>query len=239
MNEDARPTPGAPVPPGGAREAEAPPVHAGALPPDCGAPVPIRRIGLTGGIGSGKSTVAGLLAAHGALVIDADAISRELTAPGGGAIEALRAEFGPTAIDPDGGLDRERMRAVAFADPGARGRLEGVLHPLIAAETARRTAAAGDGAVLVFDVPLLVESGRWRARVERVLVVDCSTETQVERVMRRSGWERAAVERVIALQAPRAARRAAADAVMWNDGVTLDALAQDVAALWRSWCVTS
>src|SRR5438105_15537544 len=143
------------------------------------------RIGLTGGIGSGKSTVAGLLAAHGAVIVDSDAIARRLTLPGGGAIPAIRAEFGEALIDASGALDRERMRALAFADPQAKRRLEAILHPLIGIET-EREAAASDSAVKVFDVPLLVESGRWRARVDRVLVVDCSETTQLQRVTQRS-----------------------------------------------------
>jgi len=128
------------------------------------------RIGLTGGIGSGKSTVAGLLAAHGAAIIDTDAIARRLTLAGGAAIPALRAEFGDDYIDTNGALDRERMRTLAFGDPAARQRLEGILHPLIGEQTEREAAAAA-APVKVFDVPLLVESGRWRARVDRVLVV--------------------------------------------------------------------
>jgi dephospho-CoA kinase len=195
---------------------------------------PLRRIGLTGGIGSGKSTVATMLAACGAVLIDSDAISRELTQAGGSAIGPLRDAFGAESIDAQGALDRGRMRALAFADPGARLRLEAVLHPLIGAETARRSAAAGD-AVLVFDVPLLAESAHWRERVQRILVVDCSIATQIERVAQRPGWDRAAAERVVAQQASRALRRAIADAVVFNDGIGLAALEAQVRALWRRW----
>jgi dephospho-CoA kinase len=195
---------------------------------------PLRRIGLTGGIGSGKSTVAAMLTACGAVLIDSDAISRELTQAGGAAIEALRKAFGADCIDAQGALDRARMRTLAFADPGVRWRLEAVLHPLIGAETARRGAAAGD-AVLVFDVPLLAESAHWRDRVQRVLVVDCSGATQIERVARRPGWDRAAAERVVAQQASRALRRSIADAVVFNDGIDFAALEAQVGALWRSW----
>jgi dephospho-CoA kinase len=198
----------------------------------------VRRIGLTGGIGSGKSTVGALLQARGAHLIDTDAIARELSGAGGAAIAELRAAFGDEAIDDAGALDRARMRARAFADPLARSRLEAILHPLIAEETARRAHAAGAGAVLVFDVPLLVESGRWRARVDRVLVVDCSEETQVERVVRRAGWDAGVVRSVIAQQASRAARRACADAVIFNDGIGLDRLEDEVHALWKHWCET-
>ena len=192
------------------------------------------RIGLTGGIGSGKSTVAGLLAAHGAAIIDTDAIARRLTLPGGAAIPALRAEFGDDCIDTNGALDRERMRTLAFGDPAARQRLEGILHPLIGAQTEREAAAAAEP-VKVFDVPLLVESGRWRARVDRVLVVDCSEETQRARVVQRAGWTDTMVRAVIAQQAPRARRLAAADAVIRNDGLTLVQLETEVAALWNHW----
>jgi len=193
------------------------------------------RIGLTGGIGSGKSTVAGLLASHGAAIIDSDAIARRLTWPGGAAIAAIRGEFGPELIDASGGLDRERMRALAFADPQAKRRLEAILHPLIGIET-ERDAAASNAPVKVFDVPLLVESGRWRAKVDRVLVVDCDEDTQVRRVVQRAGWPEATVRAIIAQQASRAARIAAADAVIRNDdGVTLADLAKQVDTLWSHW----
>jgi len=193
------------------------------------------RIGLTGGIGSGKSTVAGLLAAHGAAIIDSDAIARRLTLPGGDAIPAIRAEFGPDVIDATGALDRDRMRALVFADPPVRRRLEAILHPLIGRDT-ERDAAAAPAPVKVFDVPLLVESTRWRARVDRVLVVDCSEDTQVQRVVQRAAWAEATVRAVIAQQASRGARLAAADAVIRNDGITLEALALQVDTLWAHWC---
>jgi len=192
------------------------------------------RIGLTGGIGSGKSTVAGLLAAHGAAVIDTDAIARQLTLAGGAAIDAIRSAFGDDFIDAAGALDRERMRALAFAEPEAKRRLEDILHPLIGAETARQ-AAASQAEIKVFDVPLLVESGRWRAQVDRVLVVDCSEATQIERVVRRAGWSPEMARAVIAQQAARAARLASADAVIHNDGITLAELANEVDALWAHW----
>ena len=194
----------------------------------------VRRIGLTGGIGSGKSTVAQMLVALGAVLVDSDAIARELTLPGGAAIPALRGAFGAECLDAQGALDRERMRALAFADPGVRRRLEALLHPMIGAETARRASAAGD-APLVFDVPLLAESLHWRARVERILVVDCRVATQVERVLRRPGWSREAAERVVAQQASREARRAIADAVLFNEGIALPALEAQVRALWERW----
>jgi dephospho-CoA kinase len=192
------------------------------------------RIGLTGGIGSGKSTVAGMLADRGAAVIDTDAIARSLAAPGGAAIDALRAQFGAAAIGADGGLDRARMRQVVFADSAAKSLLEAILHPLIGIESDRQAAAAGDRPQ-VFDVPLLVESKHWRARVDRVLVVDCPAATQIARVTRRSGWAVAAVQAVIDQQASREARRAAADAVIFNENLSLAELAAEVRSLWASW----
>lgn len=198
------------------------------------APLPL-RLGLTGGIGSGKSTVAAMLARRGAAVIDADAISRETTAPGGAAIEALRAAFGPQAITAEGALDRARMRQQAFADPSARQRLEAIVHPLVQAQTATRTAAAiAEGAhCIVYDVPLLVESslaqradGRrtWREQLDRILVVDCDPATQIARVMARSGLTRAEVETIIAQQASRHQRLQAADHVICNEGLGLTEL---------------
>ena len=192
-------------------------------------------VGLVGGIGSGKSSVAVLLAQHGALLIDTDAIARELTLPGGAAIAAIRATFGADFIDASGALDRARMRELAFADAHAKRRLEAILHPLIGTETERRFEAS-DHAVVVFDVPLLVESGdRWRRKVDKVLVVDCPEATQIERVARRPGWSRDAAAAVVAQQASRAARRACADAVVFNDAISLEQLAGEVASLRQHW----
>ena len=199
-------------------------------------PAPL-RIGLTGGIGSGKSTVATALAALGASIVDTDAIARSLTQPGGAAIAAIAAQFGAEFVDASGALDRSRMRELAFADPAARQRLEAILHPLIRAETARQAEAA-QGTAIVFDVPLLIESGRWREQVERVLVVDCREATQVERVMARSGWTREAVQAVLAQQASRRSRRAGADAVIYNDGLSHEELRAEVRALWEGWCAS-
>ena len=194
------------------------------------------RIGLTGGIGSGKSTVAALLVAHGASLIDTDLIARETAQPGGIAIAAIREAFGPEALNAAGGLDRAAMRSRVFADPLVKRRLEAILHPLIGIETQRRADAAG-AAVRVFDVPLLAESAHWRDRVDRVLVVDCSDATQLRRVMQRSGWSAEMVQAVIAQQARRSQRRTCADAVIHNDGISLDELAAEVSALWAAWCV--
>lgn len=195
------------------------------------------RIGVTGGIGSGKSTVGRLLAGDLGVWIDVDAISHALTASGGLAMPALIDAFGPDIAAADGSLDRTRMRARVFSDRSARQRLEAVLHPLIGAEAESRAEAgrrAGTPSV-VFDVPLLVESGRWRARVDRVLVVDCDAATQVRRVQARSGWPETDVQRVIAQQASRAARRAVADAVIVNDRDDLEALRLAVHRLRVAW----
>jgi dephospho-CoA kinase len=193
------------------------------------------HIGLTGGIGSGKSTVARMLVERGAVLIDTDAIARALALPGGAAIEAIRTQFGASAIDAAGGLDRARMRELVFADAQAKAQLEAILHPMIGLECNRQALAAA-GKTTVFDVPLLVESSHWRTRVDRVLVVDCTTETQALRVMNRSGWSREAVLAVIAQQASRERRRACADAVIYNDdGRTLDELARQVDMLLAQW----
>jgi len=194
----------------------------------------IRRIGLTGGIGSGKSTVARTLVQCGAVLVDTDAIARSITLAGGAALPALAATFGAAIIGADGALDRERMRTLAFADPTAKQRLEAIVHPLIGEEARLQAEAAGEQTI-VFDVPLLSESGHWRARVQRILVVDCSEQTQVRRVVARSGWSEDAVRAVIAQQAPRAQRRAIADAVIDNDALTLDALQTETRALWVLW----
>ncbi len=191
-----------------------------------------RQIGLTGGIGSGKSTVATLLAEHGAAVIDADAISRASTAAGGSALPAIAATFGAALIGADGALDRAAMRALVYRDAGARQRLEAIVHPLVALETDRQAQRAINAGhhLIVFDVPLLVESGpRWRARVDRVLVVDCDPATQIERVMARNQLPREEIERIIAAQVTRAQRLGAADAVLFNGaGVTLAELRTQV-----------
>ena len=196
------------------------------------------RIGLTGGIGSGKSTVAALLVQCGATLIDTDAIARQLSLPSGAAIDPIRRAFGADFLDASGALDRARMRALAFSDPAAKHRLEAILHPLIGAETERQAEAAHAAPALVFDVPLLVESGRWRARVDAVLVVDCGEATQARRVMARSGWTAAMVQTVIAQQASRSQRRACADGVIFNDAIDLGQLGQTVRSLWQAWAPT-
>ena len=191
------------------------------------------RIGLTGGIGSGKSTVAQMLADRGAAIIDADAISRACTAAGGSAIAAITERFGADFITAEGALDRERMRTHVFAQPSARQQLEAIVHPHVAQETQRQAerAQAQGHRVLVFDVPLLVESGRWRSALHRVLVIDCLAETQIARVMARNAWTRPAVEAVLAAQATRVQRLAAADWVIFNDSLSLEALRDEVTQL--------
>ncbi len=191
----------------------------------------IWRLGLTGGIGSGKSTVASMLAAKGAAVIDADAISRSLTAPGGRAMAAIAQTFGPHMIDAQGAMDRQAMRQAVFQDPQAKQKLEAIIHPLVSQITAEQAQAAVQSGhrVLVFDVPLLVESGeRWRKQVDRVIVVDCDAETQRQRVMARSGLAAEEIDRIIALQASRAQRLACADLVILNQGLSLSQLESQV-----------
>jgi len=191
----------------------------------------IWRIGLTGGIGSGKSTVAAMWVAHGAALIDADAISRSVTAPSGRAMEAIARTFGPGMVGPDGAMDRQAMRERVFNDPQAKRQLEQIIHPLVSQITAEQTQAAiAQGQrCLIFDVPLLVESGdRWRRQVDRVVVVDCDEDTQCQRVMARSGLSTEEIQRIIGLQATRAQRLACADAVIFNQDLNLPELEAQV-----------
>ena len=191
------------------------------------------HLGLTGGIGSGKSTVAALLAKLGAVIVDADAIARSLTAPGGLAIAAIAQQFGPEFINTDGAMDRDRMRTLAFSDPDAKKRLEAIIHPGVAEETRRQAQAAHDAGhdCVVFDLPLLVESSRWRQQVDHVLVVDCLEETQITRVMARNGLPRSTVDTFMASQSKRQRRLQVADSVIYNDGLSLQGLSAEVAAL--------
>jgi dephospho-CoA kinase len=186
-------------------------------------------VGLTGGIGCGKSTVADLFGAHGASLVDTDVLAHQLTAPGGAAMPALLQAFGPAFATLDGALDRARMRDLVFADPGARVRLEAILHPMIRAATVA-AAAAATGPYVIFVVPLLVESGNWRERVQRILAIDCREETQIARVMARNGFPEAQVQAIMAAQATRQQRLDAADDVIDND-TGLEALIPQVARL--------
>ncbi len=195
----------------------------------------VLRLGLTGGIGAGKSSVARLLVQHGAALVDADAIARALTAPAGAAMAAVAAAFGQDFVTAEGALDRAKMRALIHTDASARARLEAIIHPLVGEQTQCQAEAAvrrGHPGI-VFDVPLLVESVHWRQRVDRILVLDCTPEVQVTRVMARDGLTREAVESIMASQATRERRLAAADAVIFNVDLSLDELAAEVGQLCR------
>ena len=174
-------------------------------------------IGLTGGIGSGKSTVADLFVQRGVTLVDTDAIAHRLTGPGGAAIPALQKAFGEPLLRADGGLDRAAMRRLVFTDASAKARLEAILHPMIRAESDRQCAAAQSPYVLL-AVPLLVESGIYRRRCDRILVVDCDEATQVQRVIARNGMSEQEVRSILSAQATREFRLAAADDVVDNSG---------------------
>ena len=188
------------------------------------------RLGLTGGIGSGKSTVASLFVQMGATVIDADSISRAATARGGSAIGPLSATFGPSVLTADGALDRDQMRILIYSNPSAKAQLEGILHPLVGQVIAGQAhqAEVTGARCIVFDIPLLVESIHWRTTLHRVLVVDCSVETQIIRVKARNGLSADDVRKIIASQAPRISRLKAADAVVFNDHISIENLALQV-----------
>jgi len=192
----------------------------------------IPLIGLTGGIGSGKSAVAKRLAELGATVIDSDHIAHDITAPHGAAITAIQARFGPEFLAGDGSLDRAKMRHLVFNDPNALQSLEAITHPLIHAETLRQACVAHqDGALyLVFMVPLLVESGYWPQVIDHLVVVDCPPELQITRVMQRSNLDRSEIEQIMRKQALREDRLATADTILLNDG-SLDKLIPQIDAL--------
>ena len=192
-------------------------------------PVPV-RLGLTGGIGSGKSTVASLLALQGAGVVDADAISRQLTAAAGLAMPSIAAAFGSDLITAEGALDRDRMRELIHSDAHARQRLEAIVHPLVGQETQRQAnlLVSQGKPCMVFDIPLLVESSSWRQKLDHVLVVDCTPDVQISRVMARSQLPRHDIENIIASQASRERRLSAADSVVFNVDLTLDELAAEL-----------
>lgn len=190
-------------------------------------------VGLTGGIGSGKSAVAELFARLGVAVIDSDEIAHELTRPAGAAIGPIRRAFGAGLIGADGALDRARMRKLAFGDAAARKKLEAILHPLIREESARRSELA-DSAYAILVVPLLAEGGIDRSRYARVLVVDCTEAQQVERATRRSGLSESEVRDILTAQATREQRLALADDVIDNSGPP-DALEPEVSRLHRQY----
>ena len=189
------------------------------------------RIGLTGGIGSGKSTVAAMLMERGAVVVDADAISRQLVEPGGAALAELVTEFGPRILQADGSLSRAELAAMAFSDPRATSRLNAIMHPLIRAEAQRQIAAQPEAGVVVYDMPLLVETGQ-ADLVDLVVVVDAPEDVQLDRAVRLRGLDEADVQRRMAVQASRADRLAAADVIIDNGGDVAGTTAQ-VEALWR------
>jgi dephospho-CoA kinase len=186
-------------------------------------------VGLTGGIGSGKSAAAEEFAALGATLVDTDVIAHELTEKGGAAMPAIEKLFGAEALSGDGSLNRKRMRDRVFADPAAKRKLEALLHPMIREESALRIAAAA-GPYVVHVVPLLIESPDYRRRVDRVLVVDCPEQTQIERVSARSGLSESDVRAIMRTQATRPDRLAAADDVIDNGG-SRESLRKQVAAL--------
>ena len=191
-------------------------------------------IGLTGGIGSGKSTVADAFAALGAGVVDTDQIAHRLTAPNGTAMPAILAEFGQSVADSTGAMDRSVMREIVFSDPLARKRLEAILHPMIGAESTRALEAV-DGPYRIVVVPLLVEGRHWRSRVDRVLVVDCPRALQIERVIQRSGLALEQIEAILDAQATREERLAQADDVIDNSGLPAE-LPGQIQALHATYC---
>ncbi len=188
------------------------------------------KIGLTGGIGSGKSTVAAMLQDLGAMLIDADALSRQTTAAGGSAMAAIAQTFGPGLLDAMGALDRSRMRELVFSQPSAKLQLEAIIHPLVAAQT-QQLLADSQAKCVVLDHPLLLESGHWRTQLDCIVVVDCLESTQISRTMARSGLSSASVQAIMATQASRAQRLACADAVLYNEGLSLSKLRAQVRAL--------
>ncbi len=187
-------------------------------------------VGLTGGIGSGKTTVAHMLAGCGATIIDADSISRSLTEAGGAALMPIKQVFGEEVIGADGALNRGAMREIVFAQPASRTKLEAIIHPLVQ----MRMSAAIQNAptdVVVLDIPLLVESPRWRKQIDLIVVVDCNVETQVSRVMQRNGWAASTIEAIIQSQATRGDRLKAADVVIFNEKSNLSILKNQVNSL--------
>ena len=193
-----------------------------------------KRIGLTGGIGSGKSTFGAMLAARGFALIDADAVSRELTGVGGLAIAKVREAFGDSSIALDGSMDRNQMRTLVFSQPEAKARLEAILHPLVRASIAEKLTAIKDKGepLAILDIPLLVESSQWQGQLDGIIVVDCSEGRQLSRVMARNGWTRIQTQAVMAAQASRQERLAAANWVIDNDSDDLSAL-QKQADAWE------
>ncbi|MET3108194.1 dephospho-CoA kinase [Oxalobacteraceae bacterium GrIS 2.11] len=192
-------------------------------------------IGLTGGIGSGKTSVANAFAARGASVIDTDAIAHQLTAPDGGAITAIAAQFGKNMITAEGALDRAKMRELIFSDKSKKRQLESILHPMIRDEVSRQSAAA-TGQYIIYVVPLLVETGHWK--FSRILVIDCDEDLQIQRVMQRDGLAKDLIQSIIAQQASRAERLAIATDVLQNQG-SFEMLLPEIDRLHKLYCQLS
>ena len=188
----------------------------------------MHRLGLTGGMGSGKSTVADLLACQGTHIIDADAIARASTGPHGIAIAPLRAAFGAHFLTADGALDRPKMRDLIYTNPSAKARLEAIVHPIVQVEMSQQAQVAQNKGArcIVFDIPLLQESGHWRRLLDQILVVDCLESTQVNRITQRDGLSPVEVQRILSCQASRSDRLRIADLVVFNDGVSRAHLAE-------------
>ncbi|PVE04702.1 dephospho-CoA kinase [Streptomyces scopuliridis] len=190
------------------------------------------RLGLTGGIGAGKSEVSRLLTSYGAVLIDSDRIAREVVEPGTPGLAAVVAEFGPEVLTPDGGLDRPKLGGIVFADPDRLRALNAIVHPLVRARSAELETAAGPDSIVVHDVPLLVENGM-TGLYDLVVVVDASPETQLDRLVRLRGMAESEARKRMAAQATRERRRAAADVVIDNDG-PLEQLEPQVRRVWQT-----
>lgn len=188
------------------------------------------RLGLTGGIGSGKSTVATMITSFGAAMIDADAISKRLTASNGEAISTIKEQFGELFINKDGSLNRNHMRDLIFSDSDAKRRLEKIIHPLVKIEIERQDqlAVSLGKRLIVYDIPLLVESSNWRPVLDNVLVTDCLEQTQIDRVILRNGLKAEEIQKIIASQASRKIRNSAADMLIFNDSISIEQLRQQV-----------
>jgi dephospho-CoA kinase len=188
------------------------------------------RLGLTGGIGSGKSTVATMITSFGAAMIDADAISKRLTASNGEAISTIKEQFGELFINKDGSLNRNHMRDLIFSDSDAKRRLEKIIHPLVKIEIERQDqlAVSLGKRLIVYDIPLLVESSNWRPVLDNVLVTDCLEQTQIDRVILRNGLKAEEIQKIIASQTSRKIRNSAADMLIFNDSISIEQLRQQV-----------
>jgi len=189
-----------------------------------------RLIGLTGGIGSGKSTLAQMLVKKGCGLVDADQVARSITLPGGAALAPIARVFGQHMLDATGHLNRDALRERVFNDPVARQQLESITHPLVA-EQMNRAVAQSTASVVVMDIPLLVESGKWRHAFDQIIVVDCSPDTQRARVKARNSWTDETITAVLEAQAKRSVRLTAADHVICNDGITIEQLTGEVGIL--------